>query len=119
MSATVLDSKKATDLFNLKVAEVPDGQGGTKKVIGYLDIESIVVSYDIFTQDVEHNKDFSLTVVFKAIEGDIMDPSVCVGDGTRAITVVPLKTYRSFKLLEENVGEVLKDGRVDLLRPAK
>lgn len=118
MSA-VLDSKKATDLFNLKVAEVSDDFGGTKKVIGYLDIESIVVSYDIFTQDVEPNKDFSLTVIFKAIEGDIMDPSVCVGDGTRAITVVPLKAYRSFKLLEENVEEVLQDGRVDLLRPAK
>ena len=115
MSATVLDSKKATDLFNLKVAEVPDGQGGTKKVIGYLDIESIVVSYDIFTQGAEPSQDFSLTVIFKAIEGDIMNPSVCFGDGTRAITVVPLKAYRSFKLLEENVEEVLKDGRLDLL----
>lgn len=119
MSATVLDSKKATDLFNLRVAEVPDGQGGTKKVIGYLDIESLVVSYDIFSQNEDNNKDFSLTVIFKAIEGDILDPSMCVGDGTRAITVVPLKAYRSFKLLEENVEEVLQDGRVDLLRPAK
>lgn len=118
MSA-VLDSKKATDLFNLKVAEVPDSFGGTKKVIGYLDIESIVVSYDIFTQDAEPSQDFSLTVVFKAIEGDIMDPSVCVGDGTRAITVVPLKVYRSFKLTDESVEEVLSNGRFDLLQPAK
>lgn len=115
MSSTVLDSKKATDLFNLRVAEVPDGSGGTKKVVGYLDIESIVVSSDIFTQDAESNQDFSLTVVFKAIEGDIMNPSVCVGDGTRAITVVPLKVYRSFKLLEEPVEEVLKDGRINFL----
>ena len=119
MNSTILDSKKAADLFNLKVAEVSDGFDGTKKVIGYLDIESIVVSYDIFTRDTEPNQDFSLTVVFKAIEGDIMDPSVCVGDGTRAITVVPLKVYRSFKLLDEKVEEVLKDGRVDLLRPAE
>lgn len=117
--STVLDSKKATDLFNLKVAEVPDDFGGTKKVIGYLDIESIVVSYDIFAQDAEPSQDFSLTVIFKAIEGDIMNPSVCVGDGTRAITVVPLKVYRSFKLLDESVEEVLKDGRLDLLQPAK
>lgn len=115
MSSTVLDSKKATDLFNLRVAEVPDSSGGAKKVIGYLDIESIVVSYDIFAQDAEHSQDFSLTVVFKAIEGDIMNPSVCVGDGTRAITVVPLKVYRSFKLLEESVEEVLKDGRINFL----
>lgn len=115
MSSTVLDSKKATDLFNLKVAEVPDGSGGTKKVIGYLDIESIVMSYDIFTQDAEPSQDFSLTVIFKAIEPDIMDPSVCVGDGTRAITVVPLKIYRSFSILEENIEGVLKDGRFPVL----